>query len=298
MDSRRPGKILHTSEDQDDELLCSLVIEGCPSTKPRPESKETGKILTGFGSGILGIWNRGAYEGHYERINISKAAPSIAKKSKRQKTSATAAALGGGESVDCITLLPNGFSPLFNNLDKSQRKRQAGFTGRHVAVGTGDGRVKVVRTGGNPGVVGVYEHFPMSDRERERGERRKKLEAAGLKMDGSELAEEEEPREAVLAVEVTSEERVVSGGGSFVTMFFEAERDEDGQGGVMMSGSDSEEASNKGSDGDSDEWGSDSSGGGKNAKRQKEKRKKRKKNTGNTRPAQKPNIIGNFAGLD
>ena len=298
MDSRRPGKILHTSEDQGDELLCSLVVEEWPGAKPHPESKETGKILTGFGSGVLGIWNRGIYEGHYERINVSKAAPAIAKKSKRQKTSSTAAALGGGESVDCTTLLPNDFSPLVNNLDKTQHKRQAGFFGRHVAVGTGDGRVKVVRTGGNPGVVGVYEHFPMSDRERERGERRKKLEASGVKIDESELAEEEEPREAVLAVEVTSEGRLVSGGGSFVTMLFEA--GEEGEGAIMGGGDhngDSNENCNKDSDGDSDGWGSDSSEDGKKEKKEKEKRKKRK-NKGNGRPAQKPNVIGSFTGLD
>ena len=303
MDSRRPGKMLHTSEDQGDEILCSIVVEEWPGAKPRPESKETGKILTGLGSGVLGIWNRGAYGGHYERINISKAAPAIAKKSKRQKTSSTAAALGDGESVDCITLLPNDFSPLINNLDKTQRKRQAGFFGRHVAVGTGDGRVKVVRTGGNPGVVGVYEHFPMSGQERERGERRKRLEAAGVKLDENELAEEEEPREAVLAVEATSEGRIVSGGGSWVTMFFEAGGDGEGgdgegEGGMMISDSDSDGDSDKDSDGDSDGWESDSSEGGKKGKKEKEKRKKRKKNKGNGRPAAKPNVIGSFAGLD
>ncbi|RPB22382.1 hypothetical protein L211DRAFT_826935 [Terfezia boudieri ATCC MYA-4762] len=235
MDSRRPGKILHTSEDQGDELLCSLVVEEWPGAKPHTESKETGKILTGFGSGVLGIWNRGAYEGHYERINVSKAAPTIAKKSKRQKTSS---ALGGGESVDS---------------------------------GTGDGRVKVIRIGGNPGV--------------------------------NELAEEEEPREAVLAVEVTSEGRVVSGGGSCVTMFSEAGGDEggeEGELGMMMDGSDSGEDSEKDSDGDGDGWGSDSSEDGKKGKREKEKekRRKRKKNKAIGRPAQKPNVIGNFAGLD
>ncbi|KAF8446628.1 hypothetical protein BGX38DRAFT_1193589 [Terfezia claveryi] len=301
MDSRRPGKMLHTSEDQGDELLCSLVVEEWPGAKPRSRSKETGKILTGFGSGVLGIWNRGAYEGHYERINVSKAAPTIAKKSKRQKTSSATTALGGGESVDCITLLPNDFSPLINNLDKTQRKRQAGFFGRHVAAGTGDGRVKVIRIGGNPGVVGIYEHFPMSDRERERCERRKRLEAAGVKLDGNELAEEEEPREAVLAVEITSEGRVVSGGGIYVTMFSEAGGDEGGEKGelrMMMGSSDSGEDSDKDSDGDGDGWGSDSSEDGKKGKKEKEKRRKRKKNKGNGRPAQNPNIIGSFAGLD
>ncbi|KAF8430186.1 hypothetical protein EV426DRAFT_580310 [Tirmania nivea] len=301
LDSRRPGKILHISEDQDDELLCSLVVEEWPGAKPRPEVEESGKILTGFGSGVLGIWNRGAYEGHYERINVSKAAPAIAKKSKRQKTSSTAAAFGGGESVDCITLLPSDFSPLINNLDKIQRKRQAGFFGRHVAVGTGDGRVKVVRTGGNPGVVGVYEHFPMSDRERERGERRKRLEAAGVKVDENELAEEEEPREAVLALEVTSEGKMISGGGSFVTMFFEVGEVEDGEEGearMMMGDSDSDEDNEKDSDGDGDGWGSDSSEDRKKEKKEKEKRKKRKKNKGNGRLAQKPNVIGSFVGLN
>lgn len=299
MDSRRPGKILHTSGDQEDELLCSLVVPDWPGAKPRPGAgaSETGKILTGLGSGVLGIWDRGQYEGHYERINVGKAALATTKKPKRQKSSFTSAALGGGESIDCIALLPNDFQPVINNLDSIQRKRQAGFFGRHVAVGTGDGRVKVVRTGGNPGVVGVYEHFPMSSRERERVERRKKLEAAGVKVDESEIGEEEEPREAVLGIEVTSEGKIVSGGGNFVTMFFESVEEEDNEVG-MMAGDSDDGNSDKNSDGaGSDGWDSDSSDDGKKGKKEREKRKKRKRNKG-TRPAQRPNVIGSFAGLE
>ena len=299
MDSRRPGKILHASEDQEDELLCSVVVPEWTGSNPRnqndTEPVESGKIITGLASGVLGIWNRGEYEGHYERINVSKAATMINKKPKRQKTTATSALVGGGESVDCISLLPNDFRPLINNLDLVQRKRQEGFYGRHVAVGTGDGHIKIVRTGGNPAVLGVYEHFPMSKKQQERDAQRKELESAGIKENDSGY-EEEESREAVLGVEVTVEGRIVSGGGNFVTMFFESNEETEGnddergrtdEGMGMGTGGDSD------SD-DDDGWNSDSSNDRK--KRKREKPKRRKKTKGDR--VSKPNVVGSFAGLD
>ena len=303
MDSRRPGKILHASEDQEDELLCSTVVPEWAGSNPRNQNvneiSEPGKILTGLASGVLGIWNRGDYEGHYERINVGKATAIVNKKPKRQKTAATSTMGSGGESVDCISLLPKDFRPLINNLDAVQQKRQEGFSGRHVAVGMGDGRVKIVRTGGNPTILGVYEHFPISKKQQERDEQRKKLESAGTKGHGS-AYEEEEPREAVLGVEVTVEGRIVSGGGNFVTMFFESNEETEGSGDEregndesMGMGTDSDNDSDDDSD-DEDGWNSDSTDDRKNKKRERPKR--RKKTKGYSMP--KSNLIGSFAGLD
>lgn len=296
MDSRRPGKILHASGDQEDELLCSVIVPEWTRSNPRnqngTEASESGKILTGLASGVLGIWNCGEYEGHYERINVSKATATVNKKPKRQKTATNLTMAGGGESVDCVSLLPNNFRPLINNLDTAQRKRQGGFYGRHVAVGTGDGCVKIIRTGGNPAILGVYEHSPISKRQQEQDEQRKKLASTGIK--GMDCAGEgEEPQEAVLGVEVTVEGRIVSGGGNFVTMFFESneeiERSDDESGRndeIMSMGTDG--------DNDSDGWNSDSSEDRK--KRKREKPKRRKKTKGGS--MSKSNVIGRFAGLD
>ncbi|KAF8475687.1 quinon protein alcohol dehydrogenase-like superfamily [Kalaharituber pfeilii] len=310
-DSRRPGKVLHASEDQEDEILCLEVVPEWPGSRNRSRKKaddsEDGKILTGFASGIVGIWNRGDYQGHYERINVAKSAPAGPAKKQKKKTIGTAAAVGG-DSVDCIALLPEDFSPLINNLDAAQKKRQVTFWGRHVAVGTGDGRVKIVRTGGNPGIVGVYEHFPISDKEKEKIERRRKLEAAGVNVDEGD--DEEESKEAVLAVCVTADGRLVSGGGGTVTMFFEQDEGEDKDGDDERDGdedsddSDDREGVTTGgkrsrggaSDSDSDDgWGSNSSEEGK--KNKKEKRKKRKKGKKSVVP-QRKNVIGSFTGLD
>ena len=287
MDSRCPRKILHTSKDQEDELLCLNIVPEWPGSK----SKENGRILTGLASGVVGIWNKGEYHGHHQRINICKAAAAASgKRVKRQKTLSGSAGAMASESVDCITLLPADFEPLVNNLDETQRRRQRGFFGRHVAVGTGDGRVKVVRTGGNPGVVGVYEHFGLSEKERDKIERRKRLENAGVAVDAE---GDEEPREAILAVEVTCEGRLVSGGGGTVTMFFEAGDDAGSGGAAQGSADDSEDSESDHSDAD----GCDSDSSQEDKKKQ--KRKKRKKNKkANGRPPPKRNVLGSFVGLD
>lgn len=321
MDSRRPGKVLHTSEDQNDEILSSIIIDDWISGTKKLRKNETdaiegGKILTGFNSGLIGIWNRGGqdpYQGHYERINVKKSLPTpVHHNSKRQKTSnpsSTNIPGATGESIDCMTLLPATYQPLINALDSTQRKRQSGFFGRYIATGTGEGKVKIVRTGGNPGLVGVYEHFPMSEREQERRDRkRKEFEAkmrAGVAAsddgdkNGDDYDEIDESKEAVLAVEVSSEGRIVSGGGNFVTMFFEHEKDDDDGG--SGSDSDSDDAGESDSDKDSNDADtdndSDSSTNGKKRKREKRKKKKNNNNA-NGRPKSRPNVIGSFAGLD
>ena len=320
MDSRRPGKVLRMSEDQDDEILCSAVVPGWGSSvkKAKEESQEV-KILTGLASGIVSVWDRAYHEGHNERINTVRVVFALPVKGNKGKAAAAAAA-GAGESVDCITLLPESFEPVRNNLDKTQIKRQAGFWGRHVAVGTGDGRVKVVRTGGNPGVVGVYEHFPIGDKDREKAERRKKLIDAGIQVHDDQEEGWEEPKEAVLSVGVTVDGRLVSGGGGVVTMFFDTpEEDEeeevagaesgnamevDGEDGVSSTQkrarSDSDGGDNSDSDGSGGGWGSDdSSDDEEKARKRAEKKKRRKKGKkGAVSRPQMKNISGNFAGLD
>ena len=318
MDSRRPGKVLHISEDQDDEILCTGLVPiwpGSKKTNPKNEdgTVQEGKVITGFSLGVVGVWNRGEYEAHHERINVGKSAVlQSSKKSKKMK--ATAGLAGNGESVDCIAVLPDGFNPLTNSLDDTQKKRQAGYWGAHVAVGTGDGKVKVIRTGGNPGVIGIYEHFPISKKDQEKADRKKKLIAAGLDA-GDNLDEEETPKEAVLAIKATADNRLISGGGTNVTMYFgtnednddddEDEEDEDeaeqeegddmaGNGTKRVRGEDGSDES-EGSDSGSGWSDSDDSGDGK----KKDKRKKKKKGKKTARSQiQVKSVIGTFSGLD
>ena len=111
--------VLVRSEDQEEELLSSVFVGGL-SAKPGRSKGE--KVLVGGGGGVLTLWERGVWDDQDERIIVDRGA-------------------AGGESLDTITLLPEG----------------VGAGGKIVAVGLGDGRVKFVKLGPNK-IVGEVRH--------------------------------------------------------------------------------------------------------------------------------------------
>ncbi|KAK7719196.1 WD repeat-containing protein jip5 [Botryosphaeria dothidea] len=110
--------VLVRSEDQGEELLSSLHVGGLG----KKGTSVGEKILVGGGSGVLTLWERGVWDDQDERITVDKGP-------------------GGGESLDVMTLFPDGVGP----------------RGKTVAVGLGNGLVRFVRVGQNQ-VVGEISH--------------------------------------------------------------------------------------------------------------------------------------------
>lgn len=111
--------VLVQSEDQEEELLSSLYVSGLSA---RGTSKGE-KVLVGGGSGVVTLWERGVWDDQDERIIVDKSP-------------------GGGESVDIMTLLPEGIGPW----------------GKIVAVGLGNGAIDFVRLGENRPIDGIEHH--------------------------------------------------------------------------------------------------------------------------------------------
>ncbi|MCJ1317437.1 WD repeat-containing protein jip5 [Xylographa vitiligo] len=107
--------VLVRSEDQEEELLSSVYIAGLASKRGRAGGD---KVLVGGGSGVLTLWDKGAWEDQDGRIIVDS----------------------GKESLDVLAAIPDGVGE-----------------GSCVAVGMGDGRVKIVRVGANK-VVGEMRH--------------------------------------------------------------------------------------------------------------------------------------------
>ncbi|PKX95668.1 WD40 repeat domain-containing protein [Aspergillus novofumigatus IBT 16806] len=101
--------VLVRSEDQEEELVSSVYISGL-----RAGGTSRGeKVVVGGSSGVLTLWEKGAWDDQDERIYVQREA-------------------GGGESLETLAVVPD-------ELGK----------GKMIAVGLGSGGVKFVRMGMN-----------------------------------------------------------------------------------------------------------------------------------------------------
>jgi WD40 repeat protein len=96
--------VLVRSEDQEDELLSACFVPGLGPKKNR----NNGVMAIGSGSGVLTLWDKGAWDDQQERIYVD-------------------GGKGGGESVDAVALVP-----------------EAMGYGKKVICGVGDGTLRVV----------------------------------------------------------------------------------------------------------------------------------------------------------
>jgi DNA-binding transcriptional regulator/RsmH inhibitor MraZ len=110
--------VMVRSEDQEEELLSSIMVTGL--SKKGTSVGE--KVLVGGGNGVLTLWERGVWDDQDERITVDKSK-------------------GGGESLDVITLVPDGVGP----------------GGKIAAVGLGNGALRFVKLGQNK-VIAELKH--------------------------------------------------------------------------------------------------------------------------------------------
>ena len=105
--------VLAKSEEQDEELLCSALVNGLGGGKKRKPggggSSSGKKVVVGDADGVLSLWQKGEWEDRGgERVVLS----------------------GGGESVDCVVAIPGDSGKLVAGLgsgflvmvDMAQRK--------------------------------------------------------------------------------------------------------------------------------------------------------------------------------
>lgn len=114
--------VMVRSEDQEEELLSSVMVTGL--SKKGTSVGE--KVLVGGGNGVLTLWERGVWDDQDERITVDRSR-------------------GGGESLDCIALLPDGVGP----------------SGKIAAVGLGNGDLRFVKLGPNK-IIDELKHDELS----------------------------------------------------------------------------------------------------------------------------------------
>jgi WD40 repeat protein len=112
--------VMVRSEDQEEELLSSIIVTGLS----KKGSNVGSKVLVGGGNGVLTLWERGVWDDQDERITVDRA------KAKE-----------GAESLDALALLPPGVGP----------------GGKIAAVGLGNGDIRFVKIGQNK-VVAELKH--------------------------------------------------------------------------------------------------------------------------------------------
>lgn len=101
--------VLVRSEDQEEELISSAYMGGLP----RSGTSRGEKVIVGGSSGVLTLWEKGAWDDQDERIYVARDAD-------------------GGESIETMTVVPD----------------ELGY-GKLLATGLGNGLVKFVRVGPN-----------------------------------------------------------------------------------------------------------------------------------------------------
>jgi hypothetical protein len=110
--------VMVRSEDQEDEMLTSVIVTGLSSRG----SSVGQKVLVGGGTGVITLWERGVWDDQDERIVVDRSA-------------------GGGDSIDSLAVFPDDVGP----------------SGPHVAVGIGNGAIRFVKIGPNK-IVGEVKH--------------------------------------------------------------------------------------------------------------------------------------------
>jgi hypothetical protein len=110
------------SEDQEEELLTSIIVTGLS----KKGSSVGEKVLVGGGNGVITLWERGVWDDQDERITVDRSK-------------------GGGESLDCIALLPDNVGP----------------SGKIVVAGLGNGDLRFIKLGPNK-VVDELKHDELS----------------------------------------------------------------------------------------------------------------------------------------
>lgn len=114
--------VMVRSEDQEEELLSSAIVTGLPTKG----SNVGEKVVVGASNGVLTLWERGVWDDQDERIIIDRSK-------------------GGGESLDAITVVPDGLGP----------------GGKIVAVGMGNGNIRFAKIGPNK-IVAELKHDELS----------------------------------------------------------------------------------------------------------------------------------------
>lgn len=144
--------VLVKSEDQEEELLSSIFVDGLSH---RPNRSKGAKVLVGGGDGVLTLWERGVWDDQDERIIVDK----------------------DGESLDVLARIPD----------------HIGNGAKNIAVGLGDGTIRVVQLGANK-VTRTFRHDDM---------------------------------EGVVGLGFDVEGRMVSGGGAIVKIWQQLEEDDE-----------------------------------------------------------------------
>jgi len=110
--------VMVRSEDQEEELLSSVIVTGLSSKG----SSVGEKVLVGGGTGVVTLWERGVWDDQDERIVVDRSA-------------------GGGDSIDTLALVPDHVGP----------------GGHIVAIGIGNGAIRFAKVGPNK-IVAELKH--------------------------------------------------------------------------------------------------------------------------------------------
>ena len=215
--------VLAQSEDQEEELLSSTIVSGLRTKAGQGNSE---KVAVGGAGGVLTLWPKGSWVDQGERVILDRN-------------------IDGAESLDALTVLP----------DDMRR-----FSRGHVAVGMGNGAIKMVNLSQNK-VVGELRHDDF---------------------------------EGVVALGIDSCRRLISGGGQLIKVWAprNTAQEEENDGGIGTRKREQKEL--EGDAGDAS--GSENEVDAEEDVIEEKKRKKRKRNKGRDKNVGKD--ILSFKGID
>lgn len=116
--------VLVRSEDQEDELLSATFVPGLGPKKNR----NNGVVAVGSGTGVLTLWDKGAWDDQQERIIVDGGvAPGSGGAGGKKKKKSGGGQAAGGESIDALAFVPQDMG-----------------LGKTAVCGMGDGSLRVV----------------------------------------------------------------------------------------------------------------------------------------------------------